>query len=68
MFRDGLQSFGRDLTLKMEVLLSGQYITAKLLEYEAGALPALGLCAQDILWIFGDLIIVQISVNDFHHH
>lgn len=58
IYKDGLQSFGEDLTPKIEVLISGQYITAKLLEYEAGALPPHSLCAQDILWIFGDLIIV----------
>lgn len=58
MYKDGLQSFGEDLIAKIEVLISGHYITAKLLEYEAGALPPHGLCAQDILWIFGDLIIV----------
>lgn len=58
MYRNSLQSLVEDLTPKIEVLISGQYIIAKLLEYEVGALPPHGLCAQDILWIFGDLTTV----------
>jgi len=50
------------------VSISGQYIAAKLLEYDVGA-PSVTLLhmahEQDILWIIGDLIIMKIMVDDF---
>ncbi|GAB0208731.1 hypothetical protein GRJ2_003338800 [Grus japonensis] len=55
------------------VTKSGQYIVAKLLGIWCWCildhLPPCVPCTLDIIWIFGDLVVVQvITVDDFQYH
>lgn len=53
------------------VLVSGQYITTKLLEYNARVFWTTvfhhGLHTLDFIWTFRDLVAVQVTVDNFPH-